>query len=760
MQRREDPALVQGAGTYLDDVRPEGALHLAVVRSPLAHALLGQIEAEEARRAPGVHLVLTPPDVADVKMPPRPDPDKRIPRRFPLVQDRARMSGDPVAGVVAETPEQARDAADLVFVDYQPLPVVGDPEESLQVDPLYPEYGDNLAYQRSKGDRDAVETPEGAIILEGTVDHPRLVPNPLETRGCVARWEGDRLTLHLSSQAPHLMAEELAWAFDLPSDRVRVITPFVGGGFGCKFDLAEEEVLAVVAARRLGRPVKWMETRQEHFLAIGHGRAQRHHYRVVADRHGKVLGLWIDAIVDVGARRRYLSGAPVTPRMGTGNYDIPRYAWRQRGVFTNRAPTGIYRGAGRPEATLTLERIMDRLARAAGLDPAEVRRRNFIGREQFPYESVAGYTYDSGDYLGALDTLLEVADYPGLRRRQEELRRAGRHLGIGLAVYVEVCGFESWEAGRVWVQRDGSVRASAGTLDQGQGHRTSFVQVVAGVLGLSPEQVELVQGDTATSPYGFGTSGSRSAAHGGSAVYGAARRVADKAVRIAAHLLEAAPDDLVLADGRIEVRGSPGIGVSWQEVVDAAHDGDLPDGEQPGLDEQHRFESGGRMFPFGAHLAMVEVDPDSGVVTLESIWAVDDFGRVINPMLADGQRHGGLAQGIGQALWEGVVYDQDGNLVTSTLVDYLLPTAGQLPIFQLENTVTPSPHNPLGVKGVGEAGTIGSTAAVVNAVVDALAPFGVEHLDVPLRPEKVWRAMHGGACEHWAELNRGGTAKP
>ncbi len=742
VQRREDPALVQGTATFLDDVQPGGTLYLALVRSPLAHAHLGEIDAAEAREAPGVHLVLTPPDVAEVKMTPRPDQEMRIPPRHPLVQDRVRMPGDPVAAVVAESWSAARDAADLIFVDYDPLPVVGDPEEALEADPLYDEFGDNLAYERSRGDRQAMESLQGDIVLEGTVEHPRLVPNPLEARGCVAVWNGDQLTLYLSSQAPHLMADELAWALDLPLHQVRVVTPFVGGAFGCKFDLAEEEMLAVVAARRLQRPIKWIETRREHFLAIGHGRAQRHHYRVVADREGKVLGLWVDSLVDVGARRRYISGPPVTPRMGTGNYHIEHYAWRQRGVFTNRAPMGIYRGAGRPEAILTLERVMDRLARAAGLDPAEVRRRNFISRDQFPYRSAGGYTYDSGDYQAALDKLLEVADYPGLRRRQEEMREQGRYFGIGMAAYVEVCGFDHWEAGRVRVHSDGSVSASVGTLDQGQGHRTAFAQVVAEVLGVPPGEVAIEQGDTASAPYGFGTSGSRSVALGGSAVQGAARKVADKAVRIAAHLLEAAPSDLRLAEQRIEVKGSPGVGVSWHEVVQAAYDGRrLPEGEEPGLEEEHRFRSGGLLFPFGVDLAMVEVDPETGGVVLEALWAVDDFGRVVNPMLADGQRHGGLAQGIGQALWEGVVYDEDGNLVTSSLVDYLLPAAGQLPSFQLEATFTPSPHNPLGAKGVGEAGTIGSTAAILNAVVDALAPLGIEDLDIPLRPEKVWRAV-------------------
>lgn len=740
LRRREDPALIRGAGTYIEDIRPAGMLHLAVVRSVMAHATITSLDVEEARQAPGVRLVLTPEEVADVRMPPRPNDEKRIPRRFPLAQGRVRMPGDPVAAVIADDAAAARDAADLVFVDYEPLPVAGDPEAALAGESLYPEFGDNLAYERSK--RDEAAELEGAIVVEGTIEHPRLVPNPMEPRGCLASWDGDGLTLHLSSQAPHLMAEELAWAFDLPLNRVRVITPFVGGGFGCKFDLAEEEILAVVASRTLGRPVGWIETRREHFLSIGHGRSQRHHYRAVADADGRIQGLWVDSLVDVGARKRYIAGSPVTPRMGTGNYAVEQYGWRQRGAFTNRAPMGIYRGAGRPEATLTIERIMDRVARAAGLDPVEVRARNFVPAEDFPYESRGGYTYDSGAYREALDRLIEIADYQELRRRQRELRGEDRFLGIGLAAYVEVCAFEAWEAGRVTVHPDGSVTASAGTLDQGQGHRTSFPQLVAGVLGLDLDQVELVQGDTASAPRGFGTSGSRSIALGGNAVAGAARKVADKALKIAAHLLKAEVEDLELADGRIDPKDAPGDGLTWQEVVAAAFDArKLPEGLEPGLDEEFHFTSDGLVFPFGMNLAVVEVDPETGVVELSEMWAVDDVGTVVNPMLVDGQRHGGLAQGIGQALWEGVVYDEDGNLVTSSFIDYLLPSATQLPAFRLGSTVTPSPNNPLGVKGVGEAGTIGSTAAVVNAVVDALEPFGVEHLDTPLHPEKIWRAI-------------------
>ncbi|HLF43716.1 MAG TPA: molybdopterin cofactor-binding domain-containing protein, partial [Acidimicrobiia bacterium] len=544
------------------------------------------------------------------------------------------------------------------------------------------------------------------------------------------------LTVHLSSQAPHLMQEEFAKSFGMPQSSVRVITPFVGGGFGCKYDLAEEEYLAVIAARATGRPVKWIETRREHLLTIGHGRAQRHRWEVVADSEGKIMGLWVDSRLDLGCRHRYLDFIDITPRIGTGNYDIPVYGWRQRGVWTNRAARGIYRGAGRPEATLTIERVVEAVGRAAGLDPVEVRRRNFVQPGQFPYRSRGGYTFDTGEYEKALDKLLEVADYESLRRWQTEMRGQGKLVGIGLAAYVEVCGFEDWGAARIEVHNDGSVSLHVETLDQGQGHRTTFPQLVAATLGIGIDRVHLEQGDTASAPYGWGTSGSRSVAQGGSASYAAAEKVAAKAKRVAGHLLEASAEDITLANGVASVAGTD-VSVKWEEIAAAALAGNVPEGDDPGLAEEIHLRSGGLNFPFGMHLAVVEIDPETGVPDLQRMWAVDDAGNIINPMLADGQRHGGLAQGIGQALWEEVIYDEDGNLVTSSFVDYLIPTAESLPMFTLAATVTTTPTNPLGAKGIGEAGTIGSTPAVVNAVCDAVGA----DLQVPLTPEKIWRAL-------------------
>ncbi len=734
VQRREDPSLITGTARYVDDIAPAGTLFLAIVRSPFPHALVTSIDTDSAREVDGVRAIITPEDVSDVVMPPAPNPDRNIPRRFPLVQGRALMPGDPVVAVIADSAAAARDAADLVFVDYEPLDVVGDVEEAIDAAPIHEGQESNVAYDRSRGDRDAFDALNGAVRLSGTVEHPRVVPAPMEPRAVLAEWKEDGLTVHLSSQAPQLMQEELAASFQMAQASVRVITPFVGGGFGCKFDLAEEEYLAVIGARMTGRPVRWTETRREHLLTIGHGRAQRHHWEVIADVEGRIEGLWVDSLIDLGCRHRYLSFMEITPRMGTGNYDIGVYGWSMKGVWTNRAPRGIYRGAGRPEATLTVERVIDSIAHATGLDPAEVRRRNFVQPDQFPYKSGGGYEFDTGEYEKTLDKLLEFVDYEGLKAERDSAREEGRLVGLGLAAYVEVCGFEDWGAARIQVHGDGSVSVYVETLDQGQGHRTSFAQLVADQLGISIEMVKIEQGDSATSPYGWGTSGSRSLAQGGSASFATAGKVAEKAKKIAAHLLEAAEVDIELADSKATVVGTE-VSVSWTEIVGAALAGNVPEGLTPGLDEEVHLKSGGLNFPYGMHLAWVEIDRDTGAPTLERMWAVDDAGNIVNPMLAEGQRHGGLAQGIGQAMWEAARYDADGNLVTSSFLDYLIPTAVSMPSFSLTGTVTTTPTNPLGAKGIGEAGAIGSTPAVLNAVCDAL---GRDDIQIPVTPEQLW----------------------
>jgi carbon-monoxide dehydrogenase large subunit len=738
VQRREDPSLINGTARYVDDIAPAGTLFLAIVRSPFPHALVTSIETEAAREVQGVRAIITPEDVSDVVMPPAPNPERNIPRRYPLVQGRALMPGDPVVAVIADSAAVARDAADLVFVDYEPLPVVGDVEQAIVAAPIHEGQESNIAYDRSRGDREAFDALSGPIRLSGVVEHPRVVPAPMEPRAVLAEWKEDGLTVHLSSQAPQLMQEELAASFDMPQASVRVITPFVGGGFGCKFDLAEEEYLAVIGARLTGRPVRWTETRREHMLTIGHGRAQRHRWEVVADEGGRIQGLWVDSFVDLGCRHRYLSFMEITPRMGTGNYDIGVYGWTMKGVWTNRAPRGIYRGAGRPEATLTVERVIDSIARATDIDPAEVRRRNFVQPDQFPYRSGGGYEFDTGEYEKTLDCLLEFVGYEALKVERDAARAEGRIVGLGLAAYVEVCGFEDWGAARIQVHGDGSVSVYVETLDQGQGHRTSFAQLVADQLGVPIEKVKIEQGDSATSPYGWGTSGSRSLAHGGSASFATAGKVAEKARKIAAHLMEAAEADIELAGFKATVVGTD-VSVSWTDIVGAALSGNVPEGLTPGLDDEVHLKSGGLNYPYGMHLAWVEIDRETGAPTLERMWAVDDAGNIINPMLAEGQRHGGLAQGIGQAMWEAARYDDDGNLVTSSFLDYLIPTSVSLPSFGLSGTVTTTPTNPLGAKGIGEAGAIGSTPAVLNAVCDAL---GRDDIQIPVTPEQLWSKIH------------------
>ena len=737
VQRAEDPALVRGEATFTDDLTPAGTLHLVVVRSPVAHARVLSVDPSAALTAPGVWLVMTASDVADIQMPPVPNPERNVPRRFPLVQGTVLMAGDAVAAVVAATAAEARDAAELVEVDYEQLEVVTDLDQAIQAPPLHAGQKSNVAFDRSKGDVEAIREMTGAYVVSGVVNHPRVSPAPMEGRVALAEWRDSSLHVHMTTQGPHLMQEEFARTFALPLNRVRVTAPFVGGAFGGKFDLAEEEILVAEAARRLGRPVKWTETRREHLLTVGHGRAMRGTYRLIADATGKVQALFLDWLVDLGCRHRYYGFQPITPRVGTGTYDIPNYAWRMRGVWTNLTPRGIYRGAGRPEATLTLERAIDHLASEMGVDPAEVRRRNFIPEGSFPYESAGGYTYDSGRYEANLDRLLEVAGYEDLRRQQAEARAQGRLVGLGLGSFVEVCGFEAWGAARIQVSPDGSVTLFVETQDQGQGHRTTFAQIVAARLGLNLSQVRVEQGDTGSAPYGYGTSGSRSVAHGGSAAQAVASRLAEKVQRLAGHMLEADPADVELENGQARVRGTD-LGVDWQKVVDLAFTTRLPPGEEPGLEAEIRLPSGGFNFPFGIHLALVEVDRETGAVRLDRLVAVDDAGVIINPMLAAGQRHGGLAQGVSQALWEAIRYDDEGNLLTSTFVDYLVPTATTLPLFELAETVTPTPTNALGAKGIGEAGAVGSTPAVVNAVCDAL---GRQDLQIPLTPERVWSAL-------------------
>jgi carbon-monoxide dehydrogenase large subunit len=586
----------------------------------------------------------------------------------------------------------------------------------------------------------------------------RLIPNPMEPRGVLAHFDPgpETLTVWSSTQVPHLLKWLLSGLVRIPEHKVRVIAPEVGGGFGCKIDVYAEDILCSLASIKLGKPVKWIEERTENFVTTIHGRDIHAEIELAARSDGRLLGQRMRVVADIGAYQQLLTAAipTLTTLMFPGLYKVPALYAEVTEVYTNKTPTDAYRGAGRPEATYFIERGMDILAKKLNMDPAELRRRNFIEPSAFPYKTITGQVYDSGDYEPTLDLALEKAGYADLRRQQEEGRRQGRYLGIGVSTYVEICGIGpsamvpggGWEGGSVRVERTGKVTVLTGTSPHGQGGETAFSQIVADELGVPFEDITVLHGDTSQVPFGIGTFGSRAIAIGGTAIVMSAQKVKEKAKKFAGQMLEAQPDDLVYNNGRIYVEGHEDKALTIQEVANAAWSGTvLPPDTEPGLEATSYFEPSNCTFPFGAHVCLVEVDKDTGKVELLRYISVDDCGNVINPLIVEGQVHGGLAQGIGQALMEEAVYGDDGQLITGSFMDYNLPRADQLPSFELYRTVTPTPVNPLGAKGVGEAGTIGSTPAIVNAVVDALAPFGVDHIDMMLRPEKLWRIMNGGA---------------
>ena len=758
IKRREDPRLITGTATYVDDLQMPGLLHVVLVRSPHAHAKITAIETERARAAPGVVAVWTGEDVR-ARCGPLPVgsrlKDMKVPKRYPLVIDGVvRHVGDPVAAVVATELPLARDASELVEVTYDPLPAVTDIEVALtpQAPVIHPELGTNVCFRLTFGANvdDAFTHADRTLSLR--VVQQRLVPSPMETRGVVAQFRGGELTIWTSTQIPHVVKTTVAETVRVPEHQVRVVAPEVGGGFGCKLDVYAEEALLAALAVALGRPVKWIETRQESFLATVHGRGQVSYVDVAAKADGTITGFRARVLADMGAYSQLLTPSVPTNTglMASGCYRIPHVFAEVIGVFTTQTPTDAYRGAGRPEATFSIERVADAVARALKLDPADVRRRNFIPPEAFPYKTATGATYDSGNYAQALDKALKIVGYPALREEQRRLRGQGRFMGIGLSTYVEITGLGAatalpggnWESATVRVEPTGKVTVLTGSSPHGQGEETTFAQIVSDRLGVSVDDVVVVHGDTRAVPHGVGTFGSRNTAVGGSAVYLASTRIREKATAIAAHLLEASPGDLVTDGAQFRVRGSPQRTVSFPDVARAAYKGaKLPPGTDPGLEATHFFAPPDRVFPFGTHICVVEVDPDTGEVTIRRYVAVDDCGNIINPLLVAGQVHGGIAQGLAQALYEEAIYDQEGQLLTAGFLDYAVPRAAHVPVMELDHTVTPSPHNPLGAKGVGEAGTIGSIPAVVNAVLDALAPFGVESLDMPLTPRKVWQAI-------------------
>lgn len=767
VRRREDARLIRGRGQYTDDLKLPGMAYAAILRSPHAHARIRAIDTSRAAALPGVIRVYTGRDLEGKVAPVPtawipPDSGLKTPAHPALAVDTVRYVGDGVALVVAEDRYTARDALDLIEVDYEVLPAVVDQTAAVaEGAPLvHADVPRNIAFHWKVGNAREETFAQAEVVVRQRFVQQRLIPNPMEPRAALAQYEPatGMLTVWMTSQNPHIHRVLLSGILGIPEHRLRVVAPDVGGGFGSKIACYPDEVLTAFAARDLGRPVKWTEDRGEHFLATTHGRDQVQEVELAGTRDGRVQAIRVKAYANLGA---YLStAAPGVPTIlfgliVTGAYAIPEASSEVYGVFTHTTPTDAYRGAGRPEATYLVERMMDLYARQIGMDPVEVRRKNFIRREQFPYTNPFGLTYDSGHYEGALDEALRRLDLPAFRARQAADRARGIYRGVGFSTYVEMCGlgpsqvagavgFQGglWESATVRVHPTGKVSVFTGASPHGQGEETTFSQLVADRLGVPLEDVEIVHGDTDRIPMGWGTYGSRTTVVGGAALALAADRVVEKAKQIAAHLLEVAPADVVFEGGRFAVRGMPARSLGFADVALQAHLAwNLPPGVEPGLEASAFYDPTNFTYPFGTHVAELAVDIETGQVTLERYIAVDDCGPQLNPLIVEGQVHGGVAQGVGQALWEGAVYDAQGQLLTGSFMDYALPKARFFPAIETASTVTPSPHNPLGVKGVGETGTIAATPAVVNAVMDALAPFGITHLDMPLTPEKIWRAV-------------------
>ncbi|MYQ30901.1 xanthine dehydrogenase family protein molybdopterin-binding subunit [Streptomyces sp. SID4956] len=769
--RKEDARLLTGQTHWTDNIQAAGMLHLAILRSPMAHARLERVDVSPALELPGVVAAFTGSDLAEgMGSLPCAWPvteDMVHPDHPPLAVDEVRHTGDPVAVVVARDRYAAADALEAVEVEYEPLPAVLDLEAALAEDaPLvHADKGTNRCYDwpLRAGEDYAAVRERAEVVLERRYHQQRLIPNAMEPRSVVVTplAASGEYTVYSATQIPHILRVMLAMVTGIPEHKLRVVAPDVGGGFGSKLQVYGEEAIALAVARRLGRPVKWTESRSEGYLATHHGRGMIQDVEIAADRDGRLRGLKVDLLADMGAYLMLVTpGVPILGAfMYPAIYKMDSYEFRCTGVFTTRTPTDAYRGAGRPEATYAIERIMDELAAELGMDPVELRRRNWIRHEEFPYDSIAGLTYDSGNYEAATDKALALFGYDELREEQRKRNERGDtvRLGIGVSTYTEMCGLApsrvlrdlryaagGWEAASIRMLPTGKVEVVTGTSPHGQGHVTSWSQIAADVLGVPFEDVEVVHGDTRAAPQGMDTYGSRSLVVGGAAVHHAARKVVDKARKVAAHLLEASERDLEFTGGVFSVKGSPEARKTIQEVAfEAFTSHDLPDGMEPTINAEHVLDPENFSYPHGTHLCAVEVDTETGMTRIRSYVCVDDVGRVVNPMIVEGQVHGSLAQGIAQALYEEAVYDDDGNLLSGTMADYLVPSAVDLPDFVTDRTETPAESNPLGVKGVGEAGTIASTPAVVGAVVDALRPLGVRDVPMPCTPERVWRAIHG-----------------
>lgn len=787
IKRTEDPRLIKGLAHYVDDIRLPDTLHVAFVRSVYAHARVTSIDTTEALKAPGVVAVYTGKDVAKIGPVPCASalPDLKVPDYRVLAQDKVYFVGHPIAAVVARDAYAARDAVDLVMVDYDDLTPVIDVEEAAKGGTIIHEsFADNIAYKLTAGEGDIDAALASADhVVKQRILHQRLAPIAMEGRGVLARYfpGEEELTVWSSTQIPHLLRTQLAIMIGIPENKLRVITPEVGGGFGSKLNVYAEEALLGWISMQLGKPVKWIEGRRENIQSTIHGRGQVGYVEIGFKNDGTVTGLRYKVFADLGAYHQLLTPAipTLTGLMLSGSYRIPAIQINVTGCFTNKMATDAYRGAGRPEATYVVERAMDLVASELGIDPAEVRRRNFPAPNEFPFHTATGLDYDSGNYEAALNKAQELSGYAKLREEQKSAREEGRLIGIGISTYVEICALGpsaampagGWESATVRIEPTGKVTVLTGASPHGQGQETSFAQIAADELGVDLNDVTVIHGDTGVVQYGIGTFGSRATAVGGTAVLIAIQKLKEKAHKIAAHMLQADAASLAFEGGLYsrQAAAAAAAGVSEpvvpvgeapaaalpepqtegkssltiQEVALAAHLAkELPPDTEPGLSATYFFEPKNFTFPFGTHIASVEIDRETGDIKFLRYVAVDDCGKVINPMLVDGQLQGGIVQSIGQALYEEVVYDDQGQLVTGSLMDYAIPRAAHVPWLELDRTETPSPVNPLGVKGVGEAGTIGATPAIVGAIVDALSPFGVKHLDMPVKPEVVWRIMN------------------
>ena len=774
VKRKEDPRFIQGKGKYVANIQLPNMAAVMIKRSPYAHARILRIDATAAEALPGVIAVFTGQDLIDGGVGKLPCgwlvPGTKVPTRWPVmpVGDKVRHVGDSVAIVVAETQYIAEDALDLIEVDYEPLPAVIDAKKAMQpgVTQVHDDIPDNVSYTWALGDQAATEkaVASAAHVIELDLTNQRLIPNAMEPRAAVAQWNAasEEMTLWTTSQNPHPIRLLLsAFTLGIPEHKLRVISPDVGGGFGSKIFHYPEEIIVPWVARKVNRPIKWVATRSESFMTDSQGRDHVTSAKMALDSAGKITGLHVQTWADQGA---YLSTfAPLIPTafyicLLSGLYKITNIYAEMWGTLTTTVPVDAYRGAGRPEAAYLVERLVDLAARHLDMDPIEFRRINFIQPDEFPYQTPVAMVYDSGEYDRLFDAAVAAADYPGLRADQAAARQQGRLVGIGIAGCIEASGpapskvagalgsaVGFWESGVIRVHPSGKVTVLTGSHSHGQGHETAFAQIVADELGIAMDDIEVLHGDTGLIPFGMGTYGSRSAAVGGTALFKSADKVRKKMLKIAAHQLEASEDDLVYDrnGGGVYVKGSPSQKKSFFDLSFAAYTAhNLPDDMEPGMEETTFFDPPNFTFPNSAHICQVEIDPQTGAVTLQKYFAVDDVGKVINPMLVEGQIQGGIVQGVGQALLEYGVYDENGQLLSGSFMDYAMPRADAFPMFNTSRTETPSPSNPLGVKGAGEMGTVASTVTVANAVMDALAPLGIRHLEMPLTAEKIYNAIH------------------